>query len=68
MQLKFWRQHFENARAQWDYPTDFVRPAVPSGNSARVPIALKVEAVKGMKALLGQVDIFLRSSQGGLHS
>lgn len=43
-------------RSQWDFPTDFVRPAIPSGNSARVPITLKVEAVKAMKALLGQVD------------
>lgn len=54
-QMKFWRRHLEGSRAVWDFPTDFFRPAVPSGNSERVPISFKPEAIAAMKSLSGQV-------------
>ena len=54
-QMNFWRRHLEGSRAVWDFPTDFFRPAVPSGTSERVPIRLKPAAVRAMKKLSGQV-------------
>ena len=56
MQMKFWRQHLAGTRQQWDFPTDFFRPAVPAGSSARVHITLKPAVVRAMKNLAGQVQ------------
>lgn len=48
----------DGVKGQWDFPTDFYRPAVPSGNSKRIPVVLKESTVKGLKNLAAQVSYF----------
>ena len=55
LQLNFWREALAGAPPLWSFPTDFVRPAYPSGKGARVACTIAPHDVRKLRELSSQV-------------
>ena len=54
LQLNFWREALAGAPMLWSFPTDFTRPAYPSGKGARVVCTIPPSDVQGLRQLAAQ--------------